>query len=72
MGQGTPALLRTMDIHSLTLGIDKEGKRYLRKIDDWEEWIQNTDYLQMNETEAILLMKTAKTNLKNSEEFANY
>ncbi len=44
-----------MDVHSLTLGIDSNRKRFQRKPDSWEEWFSETDVVQMNEAEAELL-----------------
>ena len=44
-----------MDFHSLTLGRDENGKRYLRYPHDWQKWIRHVDVLQMNEDEALLL-----------------
>ena len=44
-----------MDFHSLTLDIEENGLRVLRRCPNWEEWIRNVDVLQMNEAEAISL-----------------
>jgi sugar/nucleoside kinase (ribokinase family) len=44
-----------MDIHSLTLGMDDQNRRFWRVPDQWEEWIACTDVIQMNEQEAALL-----------------
>ena len=44
-----------MDIHSLTLGMDDEKRRFWRVPPQWEEWIACTDVIQMNEQEAGLL-----------------
>ena len=35
-----------MDLHSLTLGIDPQGRRFLRPIPQAEEWIAQADILQ--------------------------
>ncbi len=40
-----------LDLHSLTLGIDKAGRRFPRKPDNWEEYLACADYLQLNLTE---------------------
>lgn len=48
------------DIHSLPLGIDPQGKRYLRCPANWQEWIKYVDVLQMNKAEASCLMKKDK------------
>ncbi len=39
------------DIHSLSRGIDKNNKRYFRKIPEWEKWLSNFDIIQTNEYE---------------------
>jgi hypothetical protein len=44
-----------MDIHSLTLGMDDQNRRFWRVPDRWEDWIACTDVIQMNEEEAALL-----------------
>ena len=44
-----------LDFHSHALGIDPEGRRYYRRPDDWREWIECVDILQMNEREARTL-----------------
>jgi sugar/nucleoside kinase (ribokinase family) len=44
-----------MDIHSLTLGKRKSGKRYFRKPANWKRYCSYADYLQMNKEEFELL-----------------
>ena len=44
-----------MDVHSLTLGIDRRRHRYLRLPPCWEAWLGCVDIVQMNEREAGLL-----------------
>jgi sugar/nucleoside kinase (ribokinase family) len=51
----TSGALIYLDLHSRTLGIDENGKRYLRKPDDWVDWFRHADIVQMNESEAYLL-----------------
>jgi len=41
-----------MDFHSLSLDISRRGRRILRKLPDWEQWIAGVDVLQMNDVEA--------------------
>ncbi len=48
--------LKLMDFHSLSLAIEKNGHRRLRKLPDWKQWIQGVDVLQMNEAEAASLI----------------
>jgi hypothetical protein len=40
-----------MDLHTLTLGLNENGKRFHRKVKGWEEWIRAVDILQLNEIE---------------------
>src|SRR5574341_882505 len=40
-----------LDLHSLTLGIDDKGRRFLKKPENWEEYVACADYLQLNQTE---------------------
>lgn len=44
-----------MDIHSLTLGMDDQRRRFWRIPPQWEEWTACADVVQMNEAEAALL-----------------
>ncbi len=44
-----------MDIHSLSLGIDHGGRRFLRPLPDWTEWMAQADVVQVNRGEARLL-----------------
>ncbi len=44
-----------IDIHSLTLGIRKDGTRYLRRPRNWRRYCACADYLQMNVEEYKLL-----------------
>ena len=45
-----------MDVHSLTLGIDSTGRRFLRPVEDWPEWVAQADIVQVNRVEAETLM----------------
>jgi sugar/nucleoside kinase (ribokinase family) len=42
-------------LHSLTLGFEPSGRRFLQKPPDWERWVACADWVQMNEAEARLL-----------------
>ncbi|MFQ6617965.1 MAG: hypothetical protein ACE5QV_04670, partial [Fidelibacterota bacterium] len=44
-----------MDIHSLTLGIDEQGKRVPRKLWNWERWVSCADIIQLNENELSVI-----------------
>lgn len=39
------------DFHTLTRGINNEGKRIYRPLENWKEWVSNCDVIQMNEIE---------------------
>jgi len=54
IGRHTNALTY-MDFHSLSLGIDDDGKRFIKKPSDWKSWMNSIDILQFNEFEAALL-----------------
>jgi sugar/nucleoside kinase (ribokinase family) len=43
------------DIHSLSLGIDPQGRRFQRPLPRWENWTAQTDVVQVNLGEARLL-----------------
>jgi len=43
------------DIHSLTLGVDENNKRFRRPMMDWRRWMFYTNIVQMNELEAATL-----------------
>jgi hypothetical protein len=43
------------DLHSLLLGIDASGMRVPRPLQEWREWIQCFDIVQVNEDELSLL-----------------
>lgn len=55
-----------LDLHSLTLGMDKNHKRFLRKPENWEAYVKCCDILQMNKTEleTVLDKKIKEKNLK--------
>jgi sugar/nucleoside kinase (ribokinase family) len=40
-----------MDIHSLILGRKRDGKRFVRVPENWQEWVSCTDIVQCNFTE---------------------
>ncbi len=41
------------DFHSLTLGIDKEYKRFRRPLTEWRRWCFMVDSIQLSEEEAV-------------------
>jgi sugar/nucleoside kinase (ribokinase family) len=44
-----------LDIHSLTLGIDEQFRRFHRPLETWRRWCYLADTVQMNEEEAKAL-----------------
>ena len=44
-----------LDFHSRALGIDEDGRRFYQRPDDWREWVDLVDVLQLNEMEARTL-----------------
>jgi sugar/nucleoside kinase (ribokinase family) len=44
------------DIHSMTLGIDRDRKRFERRVENWREWARLSDVVQMNLKEAELFV----------------
>ena len=44
-----------MDVHSLTLGMDENRRRFWRVPPNWEAWLGCADVVQMNEREGALL-----------------
>ncbi|OGC77982.1 MAG: hypothetical protein A2145_02110 [candidate division Zixibacteria bacterium RBG_16_40_9] len=52
-----------LDIHSLTLGIDKNKKRFLRRPKNWKAYVRCADIVQMNKTELeTVLNRKLKSN----------
>ncbi|MFH1336109.1 MAG: hypothetical protein ABII96_06295, partial [Candidatus Zixiibacteriota bacterium] len=51
----TPKALIYLDIHSLTLGRDKTGRRYLRMPRNWREYLKMADFIQTNLPELNVL-----------------
>lgn len=47
--------LLLMDVHSLTLGMDENRRRFWRVPPQWERWVGCVDVVQMNELEGALL-----------------
>ena len=44
-----------MDVHSLTLGMDTQRRRFLRRPENWQAWARAARVVQMNEVEGRLL-----------------
>lgn len=49
-----------LDFHSRTLGISETGKRFYRYPDDWQNWMQYADIVQLNEMEARTIGRIAE------------
>lgn len=60
-----------MDFHSLSLDINPDGLRILRKLPEWEQWIHGVEILQMNEVEAISLINHKNLSEANLVDFGN-
>ena len=67
--QQTHALIY-LDLHSLALGINANGKRYYREVPTWRQWIESVDVLQVNEREAATLAGRDELSLPEMESFA--
>lgn len=61
-----------MDFHSLSLGVESNGKRFPQRPDNWEDWITGIDCLQMNENEANCLINKEKIDKADLIDFGNY
>ena len=48
-----------MDVHSLTLGIRKDRRRFLRAPENWEAYVRQADVVQVNKGEAHVLNRGA-------------
>jgi sugar/nucleoside kinase (ribokinase family) len=59
-----------MDVHSLTLGISKNGKRYLRTPRFWREYVKQADLVQVNHLEANILAGRDLASQKDMKDFA--
>jgi sugar/nucleoside kinase (ribokinase family) len=66
--QHTDALV-FMDIHSLTLGIHKDGRRFYRTPRSWKEYVRQSDLVQANLLELNAL---SGKNLKNIRELRDF
>ena len=59
-----------IDIHSLTLGLAKDGTRFLRHLDDWTEWIRQGNIIQLNHSEAQILARQKLSHYDDLADFA--
>ena len=58
-----------LDIHSLTLGIDETGRRYLRMPRNWREYLKAADFVQTNLPELNVLSGGKIKSLKDIRSF---
>ncbi len=49
-----------LDFHSRALGIDGNGRRFYKRPNDWREWVELVDVLQLNEMEARTLARYSR------------
>jgi len=61
-----------MDIHSLTLGIHKDRRRFLRSPRSWREYLKQADLVQTNLVELFVLSKRRLKSLKEIQHFGNH
>ncbi len=61
-----------MDIHSLTLGIHKDGKRFLIAPKSWREYIKQANFVQTNLPELFVLSGKRLKSSKEIRDFGNY
>lgn len=61
-----------MDIHSLALGIHKDGKRFLKTPRSWREYLKQADFVQTNLTELFVLSDKKLKSSKEIKGFGNY
>ncbi|MFH1336472.1 MAG: carbohydrate kinase family protein [Candidatus Zixiibacteriota bacterium] len=69
--KSTKALIY-LDIHSLTLGRDKTGRRYLRMPRNWREYLKAADFVQTNLPELNVLSGGKVKSLKDIRDFGIY
>lgn len=62
--------LLLMDVHSLTLGMDENRRRFWRVPPQWERWVGCVDVVQMNEQEGALLAGEALDSKDATNQFA--
>jgi sugar/nucleoside kinase (ribokinase family) len=61
-----------MDVHSLTLGIHKNGKRFLRTPGSWREYLKQADFVQTNLPELSALSGRELRSLKEIRDFGKH
>lgn len=61
-----------MDVHSLTLGVHKDGKRHHRNPRSWREYLKQAELVQANLAELSVLSGRAFGSQKEIDEFGSY
>jgi sugar/nucleoside kinase (ribokinase family) len=68
--QATDALI-FWDVHSFTLGIRRDGKRFLRTPNRWKEYLEQADIVQCNLPELNVLSGGKLTSIENIKDFGS-
>ncbi len=61
-----------VDVHSLTLGIHKDGKRFYRNLRSWREYLKQADLVQANLAELMVLSGKRFRSQKEIQDFGSY
>jgi sugar/nucleoside kinase (ribokinase family) len=61
-----------LDMHSLTLGIHKNGKRFFKTPKSWREYLKQADLVQTNLLELFVLSGKKLESSKDIRDFGNY
>ena len=66
------AALIFMDVHSLTLGIRRDGRRFFRSPKSWKEYIKQADLVQTNMAELSVLAEKSLKSPSDIRDFGEY
>lgn len=66
------AALIFMDVHSLTLGIRRDGRRFFRSPKSWKEYIKQADLVQTNMAELSVLAEKGLKSPSGIRDFGEY
>lgn len=69
--KSTDALM-FVDIHSLTLGIRRDGRRFLRTPRSWRDYVRQADFLQANSAEFHVLSGIGLNSSNRIRDFGKY
>jgi len=61
-----------MDVHSLTLGVGKDGKRFFRTPRGWRGYLEQADLVQTNLSELSVLSGKKLRSVKDAQDFGTY